>query len=57
MVGVDSCSAERFGTRPTPSKGADGGLPGALEGRDIPGVIRVCETIQERKDERFKQSS
>jgi hypothetical protein len=34
-------------------KGADGGLPGAPEGRDIRREMRVSETIQVREDERF----
>jgi hypothetical protein len=34
-------------------KGADGGLPGAPEGRDSPRAMRVSETIQVREDERF----
>jgi hypothetical protein len=46
------CSAERFDTRPTPSRRVrTAGSPGAPEGCDIPRVMRVSETIQVREDE------
>jgi hypothetical protein len=46
------CSAERFDTRPTPSRRVrTAGSPGVPEGRDIPRVMRVSETIQVREDE------